>query len=393
MNVAQLATRYPPGPGGVERHVAELSAHLGLRGHQVDVFTSELYREFPWQRLDPSVPRTERQPFGTVHRLPAWSLPGAAHYTFFRGLGPAVERARPEIVHAHTYGTHQVTIAARLRRRAGLPFVVTAHFHPIWSIEGGWWRRRLRGFYDGLLAGPTLHEASRLIVQTHEEERLVRTLGIDLPPIAIVPPGYRPLPPPPDGERPFSRAHGITTPFVLFVGRRASNKGLLDLVEAFAPLARATVEATLVVVGEDGGMGARVGARARELGLEGRVRQVGHVADDGLLAAAYREARMLVLPSEYEAFGLVLLEAMAQGTPVVASKVGGIPEIVDDARTGLLVPPNSPAPLAEAIRRLWDDPELARRLAETARGTVVPRYRWEAVAASIEGVYREVLRR
>ena len=121
MNVAQLATRYPPGPGGVERHVAELSAHLGLRGHQVDVFTSELYREFPWQRLDPSVPRTERQPFGTVHRLPAWSLPGAAHYTFFRGLGPAVERARPEIVHAHTYGTHQVTIAARLRRRAGLP--------------------------------------------------------------------------------------------------------------------------------------------------------------------------------------------------------------------------------------------------------------------------------
>ena len=391
MKVAQLATRYPPGPGGVERHVAELSAQLAARGQAVDVFTSDLYREFPWQRLAPDVPREVRLPSGTVHRLPVWSLPGAAHYTFFRGLGPAVERFRPEIVHAHTYGTHQVTVASRLRRRTGLPFIVTAHFHPIWSIEGGWWRRRLRSFYDGLLAGPTLRGASRLVVQTREEERLIRSLGTDLPPVSVVPPGYRPLPAPPSGERPFSRAYGLGTPFLLFVGRRASNKGLLELVEAFAPIARSDATATLVLVGEDGGMGARVEARIQELGLAGRVRQVGHVADEALLASAYREARALVLPSEYEAFGLVLLEAMAQGTPVIASRVGGIPEIVEDGRTGLLVPPRSPGPLSEAIRRLWDDPTLAHRLGETARTTVVPRYRWEAVAEAIETIYREVL--
>jgi glycosyltransferase involved in cell wall biosynthesis len=390
VRVAQLATRYPPGPGGVERHVAELASTLGRRGHQVEVYTSELYREFPFERLPATVPRDERTGFGEVHRLPVWSLPGAAHYTFFRGLLPALERARPEVVHAHTYGTHQVTIASRLRRRVGTPFVVTAHYHPPWSIEGGWWRRRLRGFYDRLLAGPTLARASRLVVQTREEERLVRALGIPLPPVDVVPPGYSPLPAPsPDGAA-FARAYGVGGPFLLFVGRLASNKGLLPLLEAFAPIARRDPGATLVLVGEDGGMAAAVDRRSRELGLSERVRRVGHVADERLLASAYREARALVLPSEYEAFGLVLLEAMAQGTPVVASRVGGIPEVVDDGRTGLLAAPGSPTDLAAALARVWDDPELGRRLGEEARRSVVPRYTWEAVATTLERIYREV---
>jgi len=390
VRVAQLATRYPPGPGGVERHVAELSARLGARGHRLDVFTSELYREYPWQKLPPAVPRAEAQSFGTVHRLAVWSLPGAAHYTFFRGLQPALEKLRADVVHAHTYGTHQVTIASRLRRKEGTPFIVTAHYHPPWSIEGGWWRRRLRGFYDSWLAGPTLARASRLIVQTREEERLVRALGIPLPKVSIVPPGYAPPPGGSEGGMTFARTYGLEGPFLLFVGRLASNKGLLPLLEAFVPLARRDPRAVLVLVGEDGGMAGPVDRRTRELGLSGRVRRLGHVPDERLLASGYREARALVLPSDYEAFGLVLLEAMAQGTPVIASRVGGIPEIVEDGRTGLLVPAGSPRELAEAIGRLWDDPELGQRLGEAGRTTVVPRYTWEAVAASVETVYREV---
>ena len=393
MKVAQLATRYPPGPGGVERHVAELAPRLGARGHSVEVFTSDLYREYPWQRLDASVPREEAQSFGSVHRLPVWSLPGAAHYTFFRGLDAALTRARPEVVHAHTYGTHQVTVAARFHRRTNTPSVVTAHYHPPWSIEGGWWRRRLRGFYDRWLAGPTLAGAARLIVQTREEERLLRALKIDLPPVAIVPPGYSPLPAPPSGGETFARAFQIDGPFVLFVGRLASNKGLLRLLDAFALLAGREPRATLVLVGEDGGMAAAVDRHAREIGLERRVRRLGHVADERLLSAAYREARALVLPSDYEAFGLVLLEAMAQGTPVIASRVGGIPELVEAERAGLLVTPGSTVDLAEAIGRLWDDPALGRRLGDFGRSTVVPAYTWDRVAASLEAIYREVVGR
>ena len=390
MKVAQLATRYPPGPGGVERHVAELTSHLAPLGHTVDVFASELYREFPREPLPASVPREERTAFGTVHRLPVWSLPGEAHYTFFRGLGRALAREGPEVVHAHTYGTHQVTVASRLQRERGIPFVVTAHFHPIWSIEGGWWRRRLRGFYDAVLAGGILRGAARLIVQTREEERLVRELRIPLPPVAIVPPGYAPLPPSPADGPTFARTYGLDGPYLLFVGRLASNKGLVELVDAFVPLSRRAPDATLVLVGADGGMAGRVDARARQRGIAGRVRRIGYLADERLLASAYRDARAVVLPSEYEAFGLVLLEALAQGTPVVASRVGGIPEIVEDGRTGLLVPPRSPEALARALERMWDEPELGRRLGAAGRQEVVPRYSWSAVATEVDRIYREV---
>jgi glycosyltransferase involved in cell wall biosynthesis len=390
VKVAQLATRYPPGPGGVERHVAEIAPRLFALGHRVEVFTSDLYREFPWERLPDAVPRQETTAFGAVHRLPVLSLPGELHYTWFRGLGRALDRFAPDVVHAHTYGTHQVAVAARRRRRVGTPFVLTAHFHPVWSIEGGGARRRLRNFYDRRLAGPLVRRASRLIVQTQEEERLVRALGLELPPVTVVPPGYTPVAAPSPDGRPFSEQLGLPGPFFLFVGRLASNKGLLRLAEAFAPIARRDRSASLVVIGADGGVGPALDARLGELGIADRVRRLGHLADDRDLAQAYREARATVLPSDYEAFGLVLLESLAQGTPVVASRVGGIPEIIEDGRSGLLVPPGDVPALGEALERLWSDPALARALGESGRREVVPRFTWEGLVDRLDAVYREV---
>lgn len=391
MKVAQLATRYPPGPGGVERHVAELAPLLSARGHHVEVYTSELYREFPWERLPPSVPREETTSFGAVHRLRAWSFPGELHYTFFRGLGDALARDCPDLLHAHTYGTNQVAVARRHHRRFGVPFVLTAHFHPIWSIEGGWLRHRIRGFYDRRVAGPIVREAAVVIVQTREEERLLRSLGLPLPEVVVVPPGYRPLPSPAPGAPSFSARYGIPGPYLLFVGRWASNKGLLELVDAFAAVRREAPDAHLVLVGEDGGMRSAVEARSRSVGVEDHLHAVGHLEDDRWITAAYREARLTVLPSEYEAFGLVLLESLAQGTPVVASRVGGIPEVVEDGKAGLLVPPKSPGDLATAIGRLWHDPALARRFGEYGRTEIVPRFTWEALADRLDLLYRRLV--
>ena len=391
MKVAQLTTRYPPGPGGVERHVAELAPRLAERGHRVDVYTSELYREFPWERLPSAVPREETTGFGAVHRLRVWSLPGELHYTFFRGLDATLARDRPDVLHAHTYGTNQVAVARRHRRRFGTPFVLTAHFHPIWSIEGGWLRHRIRGFYDRRIAGPIVREAAVVIVQTREEERLLRSLDLPLPEVVVVPPGYRPSPGPPPGAPPFSEKFAVPGPYLLFVGRWASNKGLLDLVDAFAAVHREAPEAHLVLVGEDGGMRAAVEARSRSAGLAAYVHAVGHLDDERWITAAYREARLTVLPSEYEAFGLVLLESLAQGTPVVASRVGGIPEVVEDGRAGLLVRPKAPADLASAILTLWHDRPLARRLGDYGRSEVVPRFTWEALADRLDRLYRRLV--
>ncbi len=376
----------------MERHVAENSAELGTRGHTVRVLTSDLDREFPWERLAPSVPRLERAPFGTIERLPVWSLPSGLHYPFFRGLERALRADPVEIVHAHTYGTNQVAVAHRHHRRTGIPFVLTAHFHPIDSIEGGWFRHRLRAFYDRRLAGPIVADAARLIVQSREEERLVRRLGIPMPPVRIVPPGYTPLRPPADGGE-FRRRYGIAGPYVLFVGRLASNKGLLTLFEAFAPLARRDTTASLVLIGPDGGMRRALETRARDLDLASQVKILGWIDDEATLAAAYREARFFVLPSEYEAFGLVLLEALGQGTAVIATRVGGIPEFVEEGRAGLLVPPGEPGPLREAIERLWADPGAATAMGAYGRERIVPQYRWGVVADRLVAIYREALDR
>jgi glycogen synthase len=390
VKVAQVSTRFPPGPGGVERHVEEVARRLAARGRTVEVFTSDLRREFPMERLPSTVPREETRDGFAVHRLPAWSFPGELHYPFFRGLESALARSRPEVVHVHTFGTNQVAVARRHRARTGTPFILTAHFHPIWSIEGGWLRHRIRGFYDRRLAGPVLATASRVIVQSHEEERLLRSLDLHLPPLEIVPPGYTPLPSPPEGPV-FRDRYRIPGPYALFVGRLASNKGLVELVTAFATLARENTEAHLVLVGADGGQRATVEARVRGFGLVDRVHVLGHVGDEALLAAAYREATVTVLPSEYEAFGLVLLESLAQGTPVIATRVGGIPEFIEDDRSGILVPPKDPTALADALRQIFTDPGLGRRLGHHGRVETVPRFTWDRLVDRLDAIYREVV--
>ncbi|MCI4323256.1 MAG: glycosyltransferase family 4 protein [Thermoplasmata archaeon] len=390
MRIAEVSTRYPPGPGGVERHVFELSHRLAARGDDVRVFSSDLYREFPWERFPASVPRRSNESGVRVERLRVVSLPGEMHYPFFLGLGAALRRAEPDVVHVHTYGTHHVAVARRYGRRTKTPFVLTTHFHPIWSIEGGAARHRLRGFYDRRLAAPIVANAARVIVQTREEERLLREVLPTLPPVVRIPPGHTPLPPPVPEET-MRRVLGLDGPYVLFVGRLASNKGLEGLVDAFVPLASHDPTASLVLIGEDGGMRDRVERRIRERGLAGRVQRTGHVEDEALLASAFRSAQLVVLPSDYEAFGLVLLEALGHGRCVIASRVGGIPEVLDGGKAGCLVPPHDVPALSEALLRLWDSEVERVRLGAYGRTEVVPRYSWDRVAAEIQQLFQTVV--
>jgi glycosyltransferase involved in cell wall biosynthesis len=390
VQLVQVPTRYPPAPGGVERHVREIAHRLAQRRHRVSVLTTDLYREIPWERLPPSVARSITEDGVRVQRLRAFSFPGELHYPFFRGLGRALKGEKPEIVHVHTYGTNQVAVTRRFARSAHVPWVLTAHYHPIWSIWGGSLRHRLRLFYDARLAAPLVREASCLIVQSREEERLLKENGFPLPRVALIPPGYSPMRAPDPGTT-FARTFGIPGPFVLFVGRLASNKGLLPLLEGFRPLSQHDPTVTLVVIGADGGMRAAIERRIGELGLGSRVRLVGYVEDERLVSAAFQEARVFVLPSEYEAFGLVLLEALAHGTPVIASRVGGIPEFIEDGKAGRLIPPEDAAAVTSALLEIWSDPDLGERWGRYGREITVPKYTWDRVVDQLETVYREVV--
>nr|WP_272922724.1 glycosyltransferase [Streptomyces sp. SID2999] len=166
---------------------------------------------------------------------------------------------------------------------------------------------------------------------------------------------------------------------VVYVGRmdRSSAwKGVDVLVRAFARLAADVPEARLRLVG-DGDALPGLRALAAELGVAERLETPGALSGDALTDAV-RTAAVLALPSltEAESFGMALVEGMACATPVVGSAVGGIPHVIADSETGLLVPPGDPEALAVACTKLLTDGELADRLGAAGRRTAEERYAW-----------------
>lgn len=175
------------------------------------------------------------------------------------------------------------------------------------------------------------------------------------------------------------------------VARLEPEKGHRYLIEAMPVIVEAVQNAWLVVVGEGSldedlrGLAAALPQSARE-----RVIFTGRRDD---VAAITADLDLAVLPSLREAQGISLLEAMARSRPVVATRVGGIPEVVSDGHDGLLVPPASPGALADAVVRALRDPELRRRLGEAGRRTVVEKFSVEAQVRRVEDVYEEELAR
>jgi glycosyltransferase involved in cell wall biosynthesis len=167
------------------------------------------------------------------------------------------------------------------------------------------------------------------------------------------------------------------------VGRFSPEKGFDVLIRAMGKLP----QARLVLFG-DGEERANLESLARELGLSERVHFAGWVGSPWDLAP---EIDVFAVPSRREGFGITVVEAMMSRVPVVASAVGGIPEIVDHERTGLLVRVGDPSALANAIGRLFDDPRLRERLVGAAEAAASERFRPEKMAASYEALYEEAL--
>lgn len=176
------------------------------------------------------------------------------------------------------------------------------------------------------------------------------------------------------------------TPLVGIVGRLTEQKGHADLLEAFGRVAAAHPRVRLVVAG-DGELRGALEERARVLGIADRTHFLGFRAD---APALMKEFDVVAVPSLFEGFGLVLLEAMLAGRPVVATAVSAIPEIVVDGETGLLVPPRDPAALAGALLRLIEDPAAARRLGERGRARLEACFTVEKMVSGVAAVYRQV---
>ncbi|MFA5861223.1 MAG: glycosyltransferase family 4 protein [Candidatus Thermoplasmatota archaeon] len=385
--VVLAAIRYPPAPGGAETHVAALAEGLAKRGHDVVVHTSDLFTEYPFERRSSLPDKVNGIP---VVRHRAVRVGGA--WTTMPSMGKALRAAANEadIIHAHSYGYYQTVVASREAKRAGKPFVFTPHFHPPWSMEGGAWRRALRSLYDPWLGQRVVDAASRVIAVSSGELEEMR-VHLRVPNAVVIPNGFHAAhyASVPDGA-PFRARFGLgDSPVVLFAGRLASNKGLITLLDAFA---RLRGDARLVLAGQDQGWRARLEEQARGLGIRERVTFTGHL-DDGAYRSALSAADVLALPSEWEAFGIVLAEAMACGTPCVGTRVGGAPDVIVDEETGFLVPYGDAVALAKAFERILCDDALAARMGHAGRARAMQSYSWDAVVERTIALYAEVGRR
>lgn len=368
MRLAELSLRYPPAFGGVEATLEQLVERLRRGGIEVTVLTSDLDRVHPFVRR-PDLSATD---VGDVRRFRAWraapfplGLGVVAPGMFFAGVGE-----RFDVLHAHAFGYFPTWAAATARRLRGTPLVVTPHADPGRGLA-------FSRVYHRSMARATLRVADRLVAQSDVERRFLLGLGLDPERIVVLPTGIA-LDDFAGTARPGS---GEAVRF-LYVGRLdLEQKGLDVLGRALTSLGRGT-PVKMVFVGDDWGALASLRSRVERAGIPDRVEFVVGAPRTRVLEE-YRAADAFVLPSRFESFPRALLEAMAAGLPIVATRVGGVPEMVAEGENALLVPPGDERGLADALRTLADDPGLRSRFGAASRrraeaydwDRLIPRYR------------------
>ena len=384
MKILQGCVRYPPAPGGAETVVKAYSEGLRDLGHDVEVVTTDLYTETPFvKKKMPSVVNGIN-----VTRHKAYTVSGEAHYVLAPGMVQSFLSKSADIIHTHSYGYFQNHAGWIRERFQSTPWVITPHFHPSWSMWGGSKRKTLRDFYDTVIGKGTL-EAADLItcVSKHEKDMLVSEIGLKEDNIKIIYNGinWEDWSSVPNKEVFRKQYPNVSEKFVLFAGRLATNKGLSDLISAMQLIDKKSVD--LVITGADMGLGKQLEKEASDKGV--KMHRLGHI-DDETYRSVLSAAEMLVLPSEYEAFGIVLLEAAAAKTAVIGTNVGGIPEAMSPGKNGLIVEYNDVNNLAKSIAILLEDEKMSNEMGNLGREWA-KNFSWESIVKEIENEYRLII--
>ncbi|MBV9092722.1 MAG: glycosyltransferase [Streptosporangiaceae bacterium] len=360
--------------GGMQNHAAELSRCLDQMGIRQVVLTS---------RLDGPAGRTRFGEHGQVVRTGV-HIPVARQAWAAAAARTALSERRPvSLVHAHCgEDVALMPLAALAARRHGCPLVVTVHTSIRHTLRVDSARKALLRLAGGLGEGRALRRADAVIALTRQAADLLVRDGLPDSKVRVIPPGYDPhlfstVIPDPFPELP--------RPRVGYIGRIAPQKDVGTLVKAFGMVAE---PACLLIVGDGPGRPAAERLAAGSVPAGGRVHFTGFLPH-AVIPAVLQHIDLLVLATKYEELPSVLVEGMAAGLPVVASRVGGIPALVDHDVNGLLVPPADPATLAAAITRVLAEPGTAARLSAAARRTA-ERYTWPALARQVAALYREL---
>jgi glycogen(starch) synthase len=378
MHVLHLAWEYPPLIyGGIAPHVAQLAAAQAASGHRVTVVT-QAHPDAPADSAEAGL-RVVR----VAHHPPVLPFAESTLLAWVAGLNNALAAAivrlpRPDVVHAHDW----VTAYAAAIASQGLDLPVVSTFH---STERG----RHQGHLPSALAR-SVHELEGWLASMSEQAitcstdmaaEVAEQFGVEP---AVIPNGV-------DAAAWQVARRPDPEPLLVFAGRLEWEKGTFDLIDAMPRLRRRIPGLRLVLAGR-GGQEEALRARARAKRLGRAVGFAGHLAP-AELADLFARAHAVVVPSRYEPFGIVALEAAAAGAPLVLADVGGLSEIAQHGAAAALFPPGDVARLAEAVKETLMQPDSAMARAAAATASLPLRFAWDGIAAATIGVYERVTQR
>jgi glycosyltransferase involved in cell wall biosynthesis len=394
MNVLLVTSSYPKFPGDVTAPFIESIAEaVAARGHGVDV----VLPHHPALRRPPGPIRFFPYHYAPLDSWHSWgyasslerdirlkprvlALAPLVALSLRRLVSSRLKTRRYDVVHAH-WVLPNAALVHDLVRGHGVPLVVSLHGSDVFLAERHRWL--------GSFAAAAFRSAGAISACSGDLRRRSLALGADPARTRTVSYGVDPAAFAPGDGAAFRARFGIpgAAPLVLGVGRLVEKKGFRFLLEAAEQ-----VEALHLLLAGDGDLRRALAEQAR--GLETRAIVAGALDRDAV-RAAYAAADVVAVPSVKDRAGNVdglpnvLLEALAAGCAVVASRIAGIPDVVEDGRNGVLVPPGDAAALAEALRRLVGDPALRKRLGAEARRRASAELRWEQVAEAFEGLYAQ----
>ena len=395
-----LATLGGKDTGGMNVYVRDLTRQLGRMGIQVDVFTRSQDEHVPHVLHDLGYGnRVVHVPAGPEVPLPKQKL---ASYIpeFVKGiLDFANQRGFAyDVIHSHYWMSG---IAAReLKTAWNAPVIHMFHTLGLMKQRVAQNSGEAEGDYRINGERDVLRLADRIVAATPAELAQLQWLyNADVHKVVVIPPGvdishFYPIP---DDEAKEYIGIPPCELMLLFVGRIEPLKGIDTLIEAIAYMHQSGDRVCLSVIGGDPDASpetinsemARLQSLREKYGLNDMVAFLGQ-RGQATLPYYYSAAEAVVVPSHYELFGMVALEAMACGTPVVASQVGGLAYLVQDGVTGYTVPVDEPLALADRLTRLVNDKALKLAMGENA-ANFAREYRWENIAAQILQVYQQTL--
>lgn len=378
--------------GGQNVHVAALSEALAKRGHHVTVYTRRDATELPAR-----VRVARGLEVVHVDAGPARHVPKDELLPYIGDLADGVARdwgqRPPDVVHGHFWMSGLAALDAARRPDAGYRVPMLQTFHALGTVK-----RRHQGAEDTSpeerrwLEPNVGRSADRIIATCSDEVFELKAMGIATGKISIAPCGVDL-----DFFSPEGPASGRTSRYrILSVGRLVPRKGVDLVIRALPYLTAAGFDdVELLIVGGGGDSNEmqadpeirRLMDLAAELGVSGQVTLQGQVPR-AAMPGIFRSADAVVCAPWYEPFGIVPLEAMACGVPVVAAAVGGLRDTVVDHATGLHVPPRDPEAIASALSLLLENPGLRKSLGRAGEKRARTRYSWDRVAAETEKAYQ-----